>query len=338
MKHTCRKFRWHLMVVMLMVTLIVVWYYVYDETTRFRHKKQLVLDLKTDVINPHPYRFTTSHQDKCEHGGSDVFLVIVVHTAHDHVAHRQAVRATWGNQSNLPGVEIKTLFALGTTDDQKLQLAVDKEDAIYGDIIQETFKDSYKNLTLKTVMTLKWFLNYCPKAAYLMKTDDDTYVNVFNLVKTLRRFEGKSELLIGFVIKGAEPRRDVNSKWYLSVHDFSKDTLPWYTAGGTGYVISRDLVPRLYVTSHHTKPVFLEDVYIGMCVERLGITPSQNKQFHCCDKLTYDPCVYKNLITSHGIGVEEMYAIWEGDHQAFKKNCGIYHDWVVPALNYLLYT
>ncbi|XP_078597507.1 beta-1,3-galactosyltransferase 1-like [Branchiostoma floridae x Branchiostoma japonicum] len=336
MRHICRKLRCHLTVVMLMVALTVVWY-CYDETTGgFHHKQQPTLDWKGDIINPHPHRFTIAHQEKCEHGGNDVFVVIIVHTAHDHVTHRQAIRATWGNQSNIPGVEIRTLFALGTTDNQELQQAIEKEDAMHEDIIQENFKDSYKNLTLKTVMTLKWFMYFCPKAGYLMKTDDDTYVNVLNLVKTLRRLKEKTRLVTGFVLKGSQPRRDVMSKWYVSVDDFPKETFSWYTAGGTGYVMSSDVVPLLYQMSLRTKPLPLEDVYIGMCLETLGITPRQNKQFHCCDKLTYDPCVYKNLITSHGITVGEMHAIWKGE-QDFKINCGIYHDWIVPALNLLLY-
>ncbi|XP_078679395.1 beta-1,3-galactosyltransferase 1-like [Branchiostoma floridae x Branchiostoma belcheri] len=352
MKQTCRKLGRQLMVLMgrqlmvlvlmvlmLMVTLSAVWWDFGSEKNagEFGQTQLLTAGLKTDVINPHPYRFTTAGQDVCEHAGSDVFLVIIVHTAHAHVTHRQAIRATWGNESNIPGLKIKTLFALGTTDNKPLQQAIERENTMYGDIIQENFQDSYKNLTLKTVMTLKWFLSFCPKAAFLMKTDDDTYVNVWNLVKTLRRLEGKPRLVTGFVIKGAEPRRDVNSKWYLSPQDYPKDTLPWYVAGGTGYVISSDLVPRLYEMSLRTKAVPLEDVYIGMCLENLGITPVQNKQFHCCDKLTYDPCVYKNLMTSHGITVDEMYTIWEGD-QTVTNNCGIYYGWIVPAINYLLYT
>ena len=40
------------------------------------------------------------------------------------------------------------------------------------------FQDIYYNLTLKTVMGLKWTSIYCNQAKYIMKTDDDIFVNV----------------------------------------------------------------------------------------------------------------------------------------------------------------
>ena len=48
--------------------------------------------------------------------------------------------------------------------------------------MQEDFVDSYANLTVKSLMMLKWFSQSCSdKALYLMKTDDDMYVNLVNL-------------------------------------------------------------------------------------------------------------------------------------------------------------
>ena len=40
------------------------------------------------------------------------------------------------------------------------------------------FQDIYYNLTLKTVMGLKWSSIYCSQVKYVMKTDDDIFVNV----------------------------------------------------------------------------------------------------------------------------------------------------------------
>lgn len=43
----------------------------------------------------------------------------------------------------------------------ELQLRLVNESEVYGDIIQESFIDSYNNLTLKTIMMLKWVTNNC---------------------------------------------------------------------------------------------------------------------------------------------------------------------------------
>ena len=102
----------------------------------------------------------------------------------------------WQNYTTLKGnssqnvideqnIRVKVIFLLGQTDFQKksitkilgdstadgftyeeeevdeLQLRINNESEVYGDIIQESFIDSYNNLTLKTVMMLKWVTNNC---------------------------------------------------------------------------------------------------------------------------------------------------------------------------------
>ena len=47
------------------------------------------------------------------------------------------------------------------------------------------FQDTYHNLTLKTIMGLKWMSIFCPQAQYVLKTDDDIYVNVDLLHRSL---------------------------------------------------------------------------------------------------------------------------------------------------------
>jgi len=37
--------------------------------------------------------------------------------------------------------------------------------------------DSYNNLTLKTISMLEWSMEHCPKAQYVLKTDDDMYIH-----------------------------------------------------------------------------------------------------------------------------------------------------------------
>lgn len=67
-----------------------------------------------------------------------------------------------------------------------------KESAKFGDIVQESFLDTYHNLTLKSLALLKWVnltcfhdnqTNHLPK--YVVKTDDDIFINVDRLVKVL---------------------------------------------------------------------------------------------------------------------------------------------------------
>jgi beta-1,3-galactosyltransferase 1 len=56
--------------------------------------------------------------------------------------------------------------------------------------LQEDFVDSYNNLTLKSILTLKYYANLKKDKLLLLKTDDDSYVHIGELailIQTLLR-------------------------------------------------------------------------------------------------------------------------------------------------------
>ena len=59
-----------------------------------------------------------------------------------------------------------------------LILTLQKESSINDDLLQMPFRDSYKTLSTKTLEILRWYLECCDHVPYLLKTDDDMYINV----------------------------------------------------------------------------------------------------------------------------------------------------------------
>ena len=67
-------------------------------------------------------------------------------------------------EPTITGVDYKVVFLLGLPsqeNDTEVQDKIEEEVEKYGDIIQEGFLDSYNNLTLKSIMMLKWVTNNC---------------------------------------------------------------------------------------------------------------------------------------------------------------------------------
>lgn len=55
------------------------------------------------------------------------------------------------------------IFIIGETEDITIQQKLMDESDLNHDILQESFFDSYNNLTIKTSMMLKWITNNCYK-------------------------------------------------------------------------------------------------------------------------------------------------------------------------------
>ncbi|KAK9500284.1 hypothetical protein O3M35_001572 [Rhynocoris fuscipes] len=243
----------------------------------------------------------------------DTFLriLIVVCSAPENLAQRNAIRETWASH-NISTV--KVAFLLGWPSNTSLQSFIEEESNEYKDIIQENFIDSYNNLTVKSVMMLKWFLHNCPSPRYLMKTDDDMYVNVANLSSLLSK--SNSSLLIGSLICRARPILDINNKWYVPKYIYHKSFYPNYLSG-TGYVMSRDVAAKLYHAALSTSLIHLEDVYItGICAMKAGIRPRNHASFTYHHKgLGCDA----DLITNHRLTPQQLHIAWAQRHNCTKK-------------------
>ncbi|XP_066266184.1 beta-1,3-galactosyltransferase 1-like [Branchiostoma lanceolatum] len=242
--------------------------------------------------NPHNYTFLINNPEKC--GDNDVFLLVMVTSIPRNHAQRLAIRNTWGNESNVQGTVIKTVFAVGMTSDASVQRSLEQENSVYKDIIQENFIDSYRNLTIKTAMCLKWASGFCPMAKFVLKADDDTFVNVFNLVKHLAGLNATQarRFVTGRVYTGGKPVRKTymvhEKRWCLTRKDYPRDTFPRYP-GGYAYVISNDITRLIYEVSLTVQYLFIEDVNLGLCLEKLGIDPVHEerivfwREVHSCN-------------------------------------------------------
>ncbi|XP_031844442.1 beta-1,3-galactosyltransferase 1 [Nomia melanderi] len=244
------------------------------------------------------------------------YLLIVICSAVGNLKARTAIRNTWANKSALDNVynsTVKVTFLLGQSDNDTLNNIIAEESQQYNDIIQEKFYDTYNNLTLKSVMMLKWITSNCKEAKYLMKTDDDMFVNILMLMKTLQSRSQSTNTLLGSLICNAKPILDPHNKWYTPKYMYSEKIYPNYLSG-TGYVMSLDVAFKLYRAALTMPLLHLEDVYItGLCAKRAKVRPVNHLGFSYVPR-KLDPCMLKNVITAHKVNASNMYVIWNKLH------------------------
>lgn len=76
--------------------------------------------------------------------------------------------------------------------ERAVQRVLGREHSRYGDMVQCQSRDTYTNLTLKSIAALEWTREYCPWAQYLLKTDDDMFIDVHRLLKFINKIENEA--------------------------------------------------------------------------------------------------------------------------------------------------
>ena len=80
-------------------------------------------------------------------------------------------------------IRIAFLFGL-TKSNPDQQRLLDDESRQFEDVIQSrNFFDSYVNLTAKSISMLRWTNQFCPRTGLLLKTDDDIFIRLDNLLR-----------------------------------------------------------------------------------------------------------------------------------------------------------
>ncbi|XP_055988436.1 beta-1,3-galactosyltransferase 4 [Sorex fumeus] len=294
--------------------------------------------------------FLIANEGACGGPGAPPFLLILVCSAVDHLNQRNAIRASWGGLRQARGLRVRTLFLLGQPGPGHpagaAQEALEQESAAKGDILQAAFLDTYRNLTLKTLSGLNWADKHCPAARYILKTDDDVFVNVPELVSELVRRGGRWArwetgpeprteaaaaedrgrgaqpmvgaprvplLYLGRVHWRVYPSRASGSKHRVAEEQWptARGAFPAY-ASGTGYVLSASAAQLVLNMASQVPALPLEDVFVGVSSSRGGLTPTHCVRLAGATHYPLDQCCYgKILLTSHKLDPWTMEKAWK---------------------------
>lgn len=260
------------------------------------------------------YSLILDQPDKCK---EKPFLLLAIKSLTPQFDRRQAIRESWGKEIKLNNMTVVRVFLLGQTPTEDnhpdLSSLIKYESDMYNDILLWNYRDTFFNLTLKEVLFLKWVSHSCADVQFIFKGDDDVFVNTHQILDYLKMLsaEKAKDLFIGDVIKDAGPHRDKKLKYYIPESLYEGSYPPY--AGGGGFLYSGNLALRLYNATSRVLLYPIDDVYTGMCLEKLGLAPEKHKGFKTFDieeKHRNNICSYSNLILVHPRKPQEMIKIW----------------------------
>jgi len=264
----------------------------------------------------HKFKYVIENDNICQETSytNNVSLIILILTTHSNVNSRNALRRTWLTYTKNNTGNVRYAFLLGESNCTALKQSVIEENTLFHDIIKEDFEDSYHNLTYKTIMGLKWVSLKCSNAKYVLKADDDMWINIPTLMARLDNPLVAKRLqtsVAGKCFKKAFPIRNTQSKWYASYLSFPDKTYPGFCSG-TSYVTSAKVAHQIYEISPNVPFFHLEDVYVALCIRKLGLNLEPMPGFNA-GRPNLDPCVYKGsqLISAHQLNSAMMYNMWD---------------------------
>lgn len=183
-------------------------------------------------------------------------FVVIIHSSPYQQAYRDSMRSTW-SQSDPRAL---VYFALGAVNTTRKQMRIEAEDRKHGDIIQGNFYDSYRNLTYKHTMVLKWFKHNANGIKHLVKLDDDVYAHVPGVYKYITALPERNERFVAAPVMNPHPM--VRDSKYKITMDESSDNYTVTYGIGNQVIYSYDAVVAIHDRTAFTRFFPMDDMYI----------------------------------------------------------------------------
>ncbi|XP_023020536.1 beta-1,3-galactosyltransferase 6 [Leptinotarsa decemlineata] len=304
-------------------------------------------------------------------------LIILILSAPDNLEKRNTIRNTWlksiPNTNQRSNRYEKFVFkhyfvigSLGLTATQNQQFIIEQME--FKDILMLPLHDSYKNLTEKVKRSFQYLddqYDYGLGFKYVLKCDDDSFVNLKNLIpelmniekmyisenseRTLEKIEEKNHILsLNVQTDGKIAKNELSLYWgYFSGNARIKTKGKWkqsdwiasdryipYAVGG-GYLLSKNLISYIAKNAHYLRSFNNEDVSVGFWLAPVNnVLRVHDVRFDT--EWTSRGCKNSNLVT-HSISPSEMVKLFKNLvnsglmclEQTMKRKHYLY-DWKVP--------
>ncbi|KAE8077100.1 hypothetical protein FH972_015699 [Carpinus fangiana] len=141
-------------------------------------------------------------------------MLVGVFSTGNNFERRMALRRSWMQYEAVRSGDVAVRFFIGLHKNNQVNFELWKEAQAYGDVQLMPFVDYYSLIALKTVAICILGTKILP-AKYIMKTDDDAFVRIDEVLSSLKG-KASNGLLYGLISFESAPHRDKESKWYIS--------------------------------------------------------------------------------------------------------------------------
>ncbi|KAL3836305.1 hypothetical protein ACJMK2_021742 [Sinanodonta woodiana] len=276
------------------------------------------------IITPYPTQYMIDGKDICNVSPPPYLLVFVL-SLPKNTEERRAIRETWGSvinrHNNSLNVSARIMFILGKMGNEITQNKTLREESDkHKDIVQIDFMESRYNLTRKMMSGLQWIKTYCNSVKYILKVDDDTFINTARFFEYLLRTPNINNVTIhGWVYTRGIVRRE--GKYKVKVEEYPKSMFPHLTSG-TSFILPFDVISDMLDTAERLPYCPVDDAFItGVLRTILDLKIQHSADFTHMDEKRINSCRFYSKIAVTNISPKCMYMLWNLSTQARRINC-----------------
>lgn len=246
-------------------------------------------------------------------------LLIGVFSTANNFKRRMAVRRTWMQYEAVKSGRVAVRFFVGLHKNQLVNEELWDEARTYGDVQLMPIVDYYSLITWKTLAICIYGTN-AVSAKYVMKTDDDAFVRVDEVLSSLERANVTRGLLYGRINHNDQPHRNPDSKWFISPEEWPEEVYPPW-AHGPGYVVSGDIAKAIHKLHKkgRLKMFKLEDVAMGIWIADLK-KKGMNVSYVEENRIYIEGCE-AGYVVAHYQDPREMLCLWDKLQDTKRARC-----------------
>ncbi|KAF2310326.1 hypothetical protein GH714_007767 [Hevea brasiliensis] len=245
-------------------------------------------------------------------------MLVGVFSTGNNFERRMALRRSWMQYEAVHSGDVAVRFFIGLHKNSQVNFELWKEAQAYGDVQLMPFVDYYSLISLKTIGICIMGTKILP-AKYIMKTDDDAFVRIDEVLTSLKG-KASNGLLYGLMSFDSSPHREKDSKWYISNEEWPHSSYPPW-AHGPGYIVSRN-VAKFIAQGHQERDLKLfklEDVAMGIWIEQFK--KSGQEVHYISDERFHNTGCESNYILAHYQSPRLVLCLWEKLQKEHQPNC-----------------
>ena len=210
------------------------------------------------------------------YGSERLDWIFIATSAVENYNRRMLLRKTYANTALFKTVHFKLIIFVGKTANATLNADIHQEFRKHRDMVVGDFIDTFRTLSLKLIFGLKWISQYCNRVPYIIKVDDDAFVNIFEIQNLIHQHSEKKNFIMCAVLDNSliyRWKRNSNSYCQQIKVCVDDDVLPGLRTyprycNGQMFVFPNDLLQPLVNAIDVTPYFWLDDVYITGLITR----------------------------------------------------------------------